>query len=246
MAKRAASGKTRSPHGGGRPASSPAVLRIIGGRHRGRQLVYSGDRVTRPMKDDVRESLFNLVGGWMEGKWVVDLFAGTGAVGLEAVSRGAAKATLVERHFPTARLIRENVTALGEESRVSIETSDALFWSRQCLKSGQTPSDAPWAVFCCPPWPMFMHQRPEIVELITTWYRALPPESVLIVESSQEFDPRHLPDAEAWRVRDYPPARLCVIRPAGENNAENYLRQWEAEQESRGPNRDDGEKPDGN
>ncbi len=215
-----------------RPAGPATQLRIIGGRHRGRQLVYSGDQVTtRPMKDDVRESLFNLVGGWMEGKWVIDLFAGTGAVGLEAVSRGALAATLVERHFPTARLIRENVAALQEQQRVTIETSDALFWSRQFLKSRQQPVAAPWAVFCCPPWPMFMHQREEIVGLIDSWYRALPPGSLLIVEADVRFDPKHLPDADSWRIRDYPPARVCVIRPAGENNAENYLRMWEESQE---------------
>ncbi len=218
-----------------RSATTPKVLRIIGGRHRGRQLQYSGDNVTRPMKDDVRESLFNLVGGWMVDRWVVDLFAGTGAVGLEAVSRGAAAATLVERHFPTARVIRENVAALEEQARVTIETSDALFWSRQFLKSPQPPVPGPWAVFCCPPWPMFMHQRAEVIELIDGWYRALPPESILIVECDQRFDTRHLPDADSWRIRDYPPARLCVIRPPGENNAENYLRLWEESQREDSP-----------
>jgi hypothetical protein len=91
---------------------------------------------------------------------------------------------------------------------------------------------------------MFDHQRAEVVELITAWYQALPPGSVLIVECSQKFDPRHLPDAEAWRVRDYPPARLCVIRPPGENNAENYLRQWEAEQASEQPERAGEPEPD--
>lgn len=223
-ARRGAPPRSGSP--GSRPAGQPTVLRIIGGKHRGRQLMYSGDKVTRPMKDDVRESLFNLVGGWLDGKWVVDLFAGTGAVGLEAVSRGAAWVTLIERHFPTARLIRENVASLGEGDRVSVETADALFWSRQFLKRPQPPVEAPWAIFCCPPWPMFMHQRAEIVGLIESWYRALPPQSVLIVECHQDFNPQHLPDPEAWRIRDYPPARLCVIRPPGENNAENYLREW--------------------
>jgi 16S rRNA (guanine966-N2)-methyltransferase len=228
MAKRLPAKQPQQKNKSSRPAAPATSLRIIGGRHRGRQLVYSGDQVTtRPMKDDVRESLFNLVGGWLEGKWVVDLFAGTGAVGLEAVSRGAAAATLVERHFPTARLIRENVAALHEEDRVTVETSDALFWSRQFLKTRNSPIAAAWTVFCCPPWPMFMHQREEIVGLIDSWYRALPPDSLLIVEADVRFDPRHLPDAESWRIRDYPPARVCVIRPPGDNNAENYLRMWE-------------------
>ncbi|MDB4778044.1 RsmD family RNA methyltransferase [bacterium] len=70
------------------PEAKPGKLRIVGGRFRGRQIEYHGDPRTRPMKDNVREALFNLVGGWVPGKAVIDLFAGTGAVGLEAISRG--------------------------------------------------------------------------------------------------------------------------------------------------------------
>ncbi len=63
----------------------PTVLRIIGGVHRGRKLEYSGDPRTRPMKDRVREAVFNLLGPDVAGKYVIDLFAGTGALGLEAL-----------------------------------------------------------------------------------------------------------------------------------------------------------------
>lgn len=217
-----------------RPASVSTVIRIIGGHFRGRQLTYSGDKVTRPMKDDVRESLFNLVGGWMKDRWVVDLFAGTGAVGLEAISRGASHASLIERHFPTARIIKENVQTLEVEDQVDIHTSDAFFWSRQFAKNPAPPSDDPWAIFCCPPWPMLVHQREKLMELVGLWYDLLPPESVLIVEAPDSFSPECLPDYEEWRVRDYPPARVCVFRPMGENNAEKvpdkYL-QWLERQE---------------
>ena len=67
-------------------------LRIIGGKFRGRQIEYSGDPVTRPMKDITREACFNLVGAYVDGKAAFDLFAGTGAIGLEALSRGATQA----------------------------------------------------------------------------------------------------------------------------------------------------------
>ena len=66
-------------------------LRIIGGKFRGRQIEYSGDPVTRPMKDITREACFNLVGAYVDGKAAFDLFAGTGAIGLEALSRGATR-----------------------------------------------------------------------------------------------------------------------------------------------------------
>ena len=78
-------------------------MRIIGGKFRGRKLEYSGDLRTRPMKDRVREALFNLLGNAVEGKIAIDLFAGTGALGLEALSRGASRAVFIERHRPTAQ-----------------------------------------------------------------------------------------------------------------------------------------------
>ena len=223
-------GKSKS----NRPASTPTVVRIIGGHHRGRQLVYSGDKVTRPMKDDVRESLFNLVGGWMPDRWVVDLFAGTGAVGLEAVSRGAAHATLIERHFPTAKIIKENVSILDVGDQVDVHTSDAFFWSRQFAKNPNPPVDVPWAIFCCPPWPMLVHDRDKMMDLVQLWYDLLPEDSLLILEAPDSFHPRNLPNPEQWRVRDYSPARVCVFRPMGENNAakvpDEYL-QWLQRQE---------------
>lgn len=212
---------TTSP-GKQRPAGTATVLRIIGGRHRGRQLSYSGEKITRPMKDDVRESLFNLVGGWVPGKWVVDLFAGTGAVGLEAVSRGAVHATLIERHFPTARIIRDNVKTLEEGDNVTIATSDAFFWTRQFFKAPQPPVAAPWAIFCCPPWPMFRSQTQALMQLIQDWHSHLPPDSMMVVESDDRFDPALLPNADQWVSRDYSPARISVFRPPGENNAQNY------------------------
>src|SRR6478736_322408 len=88
---------------GGRDPAEPVVgLRIVGGTLRGRKLQYSGDVRTRPMKDRVREAVFNLLGPQVAGSHAIDLFAGTGALGIEAISRGATKATFIERHLPTA------------------------------------------------------------------------------------------------------------------------------------------------
>ena len=122
-------------------------LRIVGGRFKGRAIGYSGDPVTRPMKDNIREAVFNLVGGWVPGKIAFDLFAGTGAMGLEAISRGASKAVLIERHIPTIRIIEENVRILGDDLPVTIETSDSFFWLRQFLKSPALRRKDPWVVF---------------------------------------------------------------------------------------------------
>src|SRR5947207_6491605 len=98
-----AKSKKRPRQDGRGPHDEPIVgLRIIGGSLRGRKISYSGEVRTRPMKDRVREAVFNLLGAQVAGTQAIDLFAGTGALGLEALSRGAAQATFIDRHLPTA------------------------------------------------------------------------------------------------------------------------------------------------
>ncbi len=201
-------------------SDSPAdrTLRIVGGEFRGHPIDWSGDPAqTRPMKDDVRETLFNLVGGWIPGKHVFDLFAGSGAIGLESLSRGAAHATFVERHFPASRLIRRNIEALDVATKCTLETCDTFYWSRQFFAKSLDHPATPWAVFVSPPWNVFTDQPADIHQLIVEFWRAMPDESLLVVESDQRFDPGTLPKPESWRVRAYPPAQLCVWRPPGAN-----------------------------
>ncbi|MEM9012714.1 MAG: 16S rRNA (guanine(966)-N(2))-methyltransferase RsmD [Pseudomonadota bacterium] len=107
-------------------------MRIVGGRFRGRPIAAPapGDRRIRPTTDRVRESLFNLIAHRaeapdLETARVLDLFAGTGALGFEALSRGAAHVTFVERARPALRLIRETAAALDVAERVTILAADA-------------------------------------------------------------------------------------------------------------------------
>lgn len=193
------------------PPGHDSRLRIIGGTWRGRQIRYSGDPITRPMKDNIREAVFNLIGAWIPGKLVIDLFAGTGAIGLEALSRGAAHAILIERHFATAKLIEQNVQELDAASLATVVMSDTFFWARQFLKNSP-PSDPPWAVFCSPPYALYFERTGDMVELIRSLLEAAPPESVFVVESNGQFDERQLPQSEKWRTREYPPAVIHVWR----------------------------------
>ncbi len=192
-------------------------LRIVGGEFRGRQLAWSGDLITRPMKDNVRETVFNLVGGWMPGRHVFDLFAGSGALGLEALSRGAAHATLIERHFPTARIITENIATLGANERATVVTSDTFFWTRQFLSDSCDRPTLPWAVFCSPPYEFYVSRKQEMLDLIGGLKSACPPESVIVIESDSRFDPAELPNPTDWRVRKYAIATISVHRPVGAN-----------------------------
>lgn len=102
-------------------------MRIIGGEYRRRKLKSPPEKsTTRPLPDNVREAIFNLLRGHFEGVGVLDCFAGTGSFGLEAVSRGAERVVMVERDRRVARVLEENIATLGVEDRAEVVTSDAL------------------------------------------------------------------------------------------------------------------------
>src|SRR5689334_4611283 len=100
-------------------------MRIIAGQFRSRQLKSLKNLKIRPTSDMLRETLFNILGQRVEGTCVLDLFAGTGAVGIEAVSRGAAHVVLVENHRPTAKLITQNLALLEITACARVIVSDA-------------------------------------------------------------------------------------------------------------------------
>lgn len=107
-------------------------MRIVAGRHRGRSLAVPAGTVTRPTSDRARQALFNILehgtlaagGSPVVGARVFDGFAGTGALALEALSRGAEHATLFEQDATALACLRRNVTALGEAARCRIVTGD--------------------------------------------------------------------------------------------------------------------------
>jgi 16S rRNA (guanine966-N2)-methyltransferase len=190
-----------------RSASSP---RIVGGEFRGRKLHYSGDERVRPMKDRVREAVFNLIGPAVRGLHAIDLFAGTGALGLEALSRGAATATFVERHFPTADIIRQNVAELGVADRSTILPANVLLWSR---RMPELPS-GPWLVFCSPPWDLLVNELDAMLALVAILIDRAPPGSQFVVEADERFDFHLLPRPDEWQIRPYPPAVVGILRLA--------------------------------
>ena len=110
-------------------------MRIIGGSARGRKLIGPSSKGTRPLSDRARESLFNIFGPGIRGERVLDLFAGTGAVGLEALSRGALSATFVEQDRAALGDIEANLAALGFADRGSAVASDALSFVRRTRES---------------------------------------------------------------------------------------------------------------
>ena len=103
------------------------TLRIIGGEWRGRRIRFPGKGGIRPTPDRVRETLFNWLAADVPGSRCLDLFAGSGALGLEALSRGAAHATFVERDRESAARLRET-SALLAPDRATVIQADAIAW----------------------------------------------------------------------------------------------------------------------
>jgi 16S rRNA (guanine966-N2)-methyltransferase len=101
-------------------------MRVIGGQFRSRRLKGPGALKLRPTSDRLRETLFNVLGPTVEDCLFVDLYAGTGAIGIEALSRGARDVIFVEKHAATARLLRGNLEALKIASGVELISGDAL------------------------------------------------------------------------------------------------------------------------
>ena len=109
--------------------SNGPIMRVIAGKYRSRTLRSLKGQALRPTSDRLRETLFNILGPTVEGATFVDLYAGTGAVGIEALSRGARAAVFVEQHAPAVTLIRRNLDSLdiGSEAEIiGMEVSSGL------------------------------------------------------------------------------------------------------------------------
>ena len=108
----------------------PGKIRIVGGKWRGRKFPVPGVAGLRPTPDRVRETLFNWLQPVIAGARCLDLYAGTGILGLEAVSRGAADAILVEQDSSLIAQIQRNVEMLDAGGEVYVEQAEALSWLR--------------------------------------------------------------------------------------------------------------------
>ena len=108
----------------------PGNIRIIGGRWRGTRLAVADAPGLRPTSDRVRETLFNWLVPMLPGARVLDLFAGSGALGLEAISRGASEAFVVERDPALVQSLRQACERLRAEAAVQVIQADALRWLR--------------------------------------------------------------------------------------------------------------------
>jgi 16S rRNA (guanine(966)-N(2))-methyltransferase RsmD len=156
-------------------------VRIVAGSLGGRVIRAPAGAATRPTSEKVREAIFAILPE-VAGLHVLDLYAGSGALGLEALSRGAAHATFVDSGKPALAAVRANVAALGVSERAAIIASDAAAFARR-------PPPAPWQlVFVDPPYASDLAER--AVAAIPPTHLA--PEAVIVIEHDRRHTP---PDA---------------------------------------------------
>jgi 16S rRNA (guanine966-N2)-methyltransferase len=177
------------------------MTRVIAGRAGGRRLAVPPGTGTRPTSDRAREGLFStwqsLLGGPLEGERVLDLYAGSGAVGLEALSRGAGHALLVEADARAARIIRENVKTLG------LPGAEVRSGKAGQIVQGSAPTDPYDLVFLDPPYAVSDDDLREILLTLRTqgW---LADEALVTVERSTRGGEFGWPDGfDAIRARRY-------------------------------------------
>lgn len=161
-------------------------MRIVGGTHSGRVLRAPAGAATRPTSEKVREALFNILGntlGSLEGEHVLDLFAGSGGLGIEALSRGAAHATFVDSAKPALASVRQNLRELGLEARATVVSGDAVMQAARLVPAR--------------PWKLVFVDPPYRSDLATRVVLALPPANlapgaVIVIEHDRHNAP---PDA---------------------------------------------------
>ncbi len=201
-------------------------MRIIAGQRRGHKI--DGPRAsadTRPTSDMVRESLFNIVRGLIVDRLVVDLFAGTGALGLEALSRGAARAIFVEKDRENVSLIIRNIATLRYEDRAQVKLTDAYRW----VRAWEPQVDCPVAVFLDPPYRDYQKSAPRLNQMIVQLVDRLPAESVLVIEGGRFLDQTILPDFASWDVRRYGDTRIAIKIMAASERAGADMREHPAD-----------------
>jgi 16S rRNA (guanine966-N2)-methyltransferase len=155
-------------------------MRIVGGRWGGRVLRAPHGAATRPTSDKVREAIFNILPD-VEGMQVLDMFAGSGALGIEALSRGAGHATFIDSAKPALAVVRQNLKDLGLEDRATVLAGDAV-----TLGARHEPA-SPWQlVFVDPPY------RSDLAVRAVQTLAHLAPDAVIVIEHDRRNAP---PDA---------------------------------------------------
>lgn len=191
-------------------------MRIIAGLRRGHKFDGpSGHSKTRPTSDFVRESIFNILGDEVVDRPVLDLFSGTGALGFEALSRGASHATLVECDRDQVALIKRNLTILKLADQGTVVPVDAYRFLRTFRPADATPLVA----FLDPPYAEYQNHPNRFYKGVSLLLSKAPVGSIVVVEAPDRMPGQVLPEPERWELHRYGSTVIALRRVTGEEDA---------------------------
>jgi len=187
------------------------MVRIVAGSLRGRRVYTVVHEGMRPTPQMVREALFSILGNAVPGRLFYDVFAGTGVVGMEAVSRGATGCRSIEKDGRLGAEIQRYATEFGVADKIQVLKADVYRWAERWTP----PGNAPVTLFLSPPFPDLSEKADEFLALVTQLLDKAPDESVLVIQAEDGFPLDRLPDLPAWDVRKYG-RNMLLFRVKGE------------------------------
>jgi 16S rRNA (guanine966-N2)-methyltransferase len=197
-----------------------ALMRVIAGTYRSRILKSLKGLALRPTSDRLRETLFNVLGPSVSGVRFLDLFAGTGAIGIEALSRGATEVVFIENHPPAAKLIRKNLDSLGIRSGFTVLAADALRGLEKLVSRQEGTGPGFDYIFLDPPYAAAEDYARVLKFLGST--DLLSSGGVVVAEHRRNFDLGEEAGAlRRFRVLRQGDAALSFYRRRGESGGEN-------------------------
>jgi 16S rRNA (guanine966-N2)-methyltransferase len=196
-------------------AAEKTEIRIVAGSLRGRKLSVVVHPGLRPTPQMVREALFSILGNAVPGRVFYDVFSGTGVVGLEAVSRGASRAVLIEREARSANDIQKYADRFDVADKVQVFRADAYRWAERWIP----PTGGPVNLFLSPPFPDLQPDRIDtFLKLVKDLLAKAPEESVLVIQAEDGFPVEELPNVPAWDIRHYG-RNMLLFRVTGDEIA---------------------------
>ncbi|UFU00920.1 16S rRNA (guanine(966)-N(2))-methyltransferase RsmD [Radiobacillus kanasensis] len=172
-------------------------MRVISGIHKGRQLKPVPNRLTRPTTDKVKEALFQMIGPFFEGGSCLDLFAGSGGLGIEALSRGMDKAIFVDKQGKAIQIIHQNLQELKLENQAEVYRTDAF----RAIKAAAKRELLFDYIFLDPPYQKISYT--DLLDAIEENNLLHPNGTIVCEHEASESLPDQYSDYIAYRKEDY-------------------------------------------
>ena len=195
-------------------------MRIIAGSHKGARLTSPSGANTRPTSDRVKESLFSMLDGYgvLQAANVLDLFAGSGGLGFEAMSRGAAQVDFVDSSLASLRALESNADKLGLDHSATVHAGDVLHFLSGLPGPSHPESRVFDLVFMDPPYPLGEDAVTQILSRLSTH---LDMESIVVVERAARSPEPTMPEGlEVFRAKTFGETAIHFVQLVGEPDSD--------------------------